>query len=258
MPHLPFPRYDVTITADIQTLSGTYASIGFAGHTGDPAEYLSDTSVVFSYSYAQTYNTTTIPLMLPTIMFSGPSLLTGWIDNVKVELEEIAEAVTAETPDHIDFDSGLTGWTAYPPGDVDIFDLAVSGGEVSHSFLTTYADRRILYCDDPLTLADAIGKYIHVFGEVWCDDPSVSGGITTGGASFGVVVRNSTTGELIAPFIHFGQPERGDWTDRENWVRKHTDTAGLEFHVAVLLTAAPGYAVKVRNIGVEVTDSVVD
>ena len=264
MSHMPFPRYSVTITADVQTLAGTNASIGFEQGGSAPAEYLSSTHVSYTFVYSRERPGITgvgayvVPTMLPKLSVTGDGVLSAWFDNVEVEITEISPACTTETIINGDLASGMTGISAWPADNPAYFDMSVSGGELSHRFLSTVAPTRVVWWDDPLTLADAVGKYIHHQGEVLCTDPTVASGITTGGAAFGIVVVDVATGEPVSPLSMFGLPERGDWTAREAWVRQHIDNPAYTIHKGVLLRAAPGYVVKIRNSTVETTDSVID
>lgn len=263
MSHLAFDRYSVTITADVQTLAGTFASIGFDQAMSTPTEYLSSTPVSFTFVYERERPGVTaagayvVPTMVPKLAVTGDGLLTAWFENVEVEITEITPAVTVDTVTNGDLSSGLTGISAWPADDPASFEMSVAGGELTHRFLAPGL-RRVVWWDDPLTLADAVGKYIHHALDVNCNDSTVVAGMTTGGASPGIVIVEVATGLPVSPLAYFGPPERGDWTAREAWVRQHIDDPAYTFHKAAMLTCGEGFFVKIRNSVVEVTDSVID
>lgn len=278
MPFLPMPRFTVTVTGSIQTDAGVEAAIGVGvGYNtagGLPGSincspmvaYPVETPVTYVYQISKQQAGVTgtgqyvVGTFEPMMRANNPGVTaaSAYFKNVTMKVDPVVVPVTAATPAHLNFDTGLADWTAWPPdASGDTFILSATAGEVTAGKIVASATDRIIYCNDPLTALDAAGKYAHITGEVWSDDPTVFSGITKGGVTFGLAIVDNL-GQLQGKF--FGIEERGDWTARENWVRSviANGTGGNTIHVAVKMGAAVGYRAKVRNLAVSVTDAVID
>lgn len=276
-PH-PFPRYTVTVTGDLKCSAGATVAIGMMTgyssandlplvlNTSPPTEYLVSTPVSYTFAYkvedaqVSVKNQWVIPNATPVMYVYDDSgaPVTADFDNLTVEIAEVATPVTTQTLNNLDFASGLTGWTIYPRG-AGTLTPTVSGGALILDTTTANAKYCWVANDDPIDLADEINKYMHFTAEAWCNDPSLENGATFAGVALGLVNR-SPEGVYTWP-ANIGAYERGDWTAREAWKRQVLQTsdiaAGWTTHLAVGLRCKAGYAVKVRNLGVEVTDSAV-
>lgn len=113
-----------------------------------------------------------------------------------------------------------------------------------------------IVCDDPLDPTASAGKYLQVNAECWCDDPTVSQGVTTGGIRFGIMAKVGG--------VYNGYPltnnlwQRGDFTPRTAWIKLPGDSPGITWHLMIGTRAQLGYKCKVRNISASVTDAVID
>lgn len=262
----PLPRYRVTVRAKLAGEPGVMLAVGVTGigdYMSAPAEYITETVVehVFEWRRQSTGVTGDGRLIyqdvMPVISIAGPSGSTvlATVDDVELEFDAISIPDTAETPDHIAFDSGLTGWTNMPnvPGVTPA--LSVSAGTLTAETVGSGVFQYIV-CDDPIALADVAGKYVKIEADCWCDDPTILAGINVGGVRLGIMAKDSGTYTQYP--ITNGVWQRGDFTQRTAWVRVPTDVTGaLTWHVMVGTKASLGYKCKVRNITVRVTDSVV-
>lgn len=284
LPISPIPRYTVSVEMDVQCDPSVVTRVGIAwgvstnGGTpnyveaSEAATYPAEVTVSHEWTRvverASMLGAGTIPVVtfMPYVEHTGAlggSLAT--VDNAHLVITEVPTPSTPETPDHIDFDAGLTGWTLWPdPTSANPYapTMAVSGGELSMTVTSEYFTYRWVICDDPLVGADAIGKYIGGPLEVWCNDDGTitdaTGTYTFGGAALAVATK--LPGQDYIPFTA-ALPQRGDWTERESWVRQiqdETNAPGVTHHIAVLMRCSPGKTVKVRNIQPRVTDEVID
>lgn len=284
LPISPIPRYTVSVEMDVQCDPSVVTRVGIAwgvstnGGTpnyveaSEAATYPAEVTVSHEWTRVvervSMLGAGTIPVVtfMPYVEHAGAlggSLAT--VDNAHLVITEVPTPSTPETPDHIDFDAGLTGWTLWPdPTSANPYapTMAVSGGELSMTVTSEYFTYRWVICDDPLVGADAIGKYIGALFDAWCNDNSTitdaTGTYTFGGAAFGVATK--LPGQDYVPFTG-SLPQRGDWTEREAWVRQildDTNAPGVTTHVAMLLRCSVGKTVKVRNIQPRVTDGVID
>jgi hypothetical protein len=112
-------------------------------------------------------------------------------------------------------------------------------------------------CDDPITLADAVGKYVGITADFWSDDPAAASGVTQNGVALGIIAKDTVAGTYAAAPILGCSYQRGDFTEREVWIRV-PEIAGVTWHLCASLRAATGNAAKLRAINVRVTDTVVD
>jgi hypothetical protein len=272
----PFPRYSVSLSADMQCSAGTKVAIGMmvgyssAGdvpqvlYTSTPTEYLSSTTVAHTFDFKQqdaqytVNNEWVYPNAVPVMYVYDESgaAITADFDNVSMTMTEVSTPVTSQSLDNLDFASGLTGWTTWPVG-VGTAQPRVVGDELWLDSTTDTARFCWVVNDDPIDLADELNKYVHIEGEVWCNDPTLVVGIPYGGVTFGLIYRSPTGIYGWQP--NAGAYERGDWTPREAWKRQMHPTANLAagwtVHLAIGLRCRKGYVSKVRNVTVEVTDS---
>lgn len=262
----PMPRYRVTVRAKLAGEPGVMLAVGVTGigdYMSTPAEYITETVVehVFEWRRQSTGVTGDGRLIyqdvMPVISIAGPigSTVLATVDDVELTFDAISIPDTAEVPDHIDFDAGLTGWTNLPnvPGVTPA--LSVSAGTLTAETIGSGVFQ-YLVCDDPIALADVAGKYVRIDAECWCNDPTISQGVNVGGVRLGIMAK--IDGEYTQYPITNGVWQRGDFTLRTAWVRVPTDATGaLTWHVMVGTKASLGYKCKVRNISVHVTDSVV-
>nr|WP_284698510.1 phage tail protein [Thermomonas mangrovi] len=284
LPISPIPRYTVSVEMDVQCDPSVVTRVGIAWgvstnggapnyvEASEAATYPAEVTVSHEWTRVveriSMLGAGTIPVVtfMPYVEHTGVlggSLAT--VDNAHLVITEVPTPSTPETPDHIDFDAGLTGWTLWPdPTSASPYapTMAVSGGELSMTVTSEYFTYRWVICDDPLVGADAIGKYIGAMFAAWCNDDSTitdaTGTYTFGGAAFGVATK--LPGQDYVPFTG-SLPQRGDWTEREAWVRQildETNAPGVTTHVAMLLRCSVGKMVKVRNIQPRVTDGVID
>lgn len=283
------PRYSFTVTADVQSDAGAKAQIGIgrgfstAGgrlsgidpggtldtgitSTGDiaAAEYGAITSISVTASEARhSYGVTGDLLVVVQIVAAcvqasvdgaGPARV--YFDNVAMTVTENAPATSPATITNLDFSSGLTGWVQFPQESPVSPAPTVSSGEVTFTPVS-YGVHKYLINTDPITDLDTLDKWVKFAAETWSDDPTIYAGIVQNGVSVSFAV--STDGGATYNYTAWAnRVERGDWTDREWWVRQSFYTPGVTFHVCVLFKAALGYSAKVRNIAVHVTDNVID
>lgn len=281
LPSQPFDRFSVEVEGSLQTALGKTAQIGIAwGVNTNPAagaeapnylelsdatNYAEETTASHTWLRAsQTasmspYGFYTHVNFMPYVRFVDEyeRISIGSIDDVTMVITPVSVALSSAALDHIDFDSGLTGWTVWPDptlADPDWPDLTTSAGTItmeSHHATKTF---RNVYCDDPIDSADAAGKYVKVVAEVTCDDPSVDArGITTGGAHIFLASKATSNGYALNGLY---VAQRGDKTQRTWWWRVQGAPGGdlLGWHVCIQMRAADGYMVKVKIISVEVTD----
>ena len=283
LPTMSFPRYAITVTADVACDPNVTTQIGIAWgvnysldqpnylEVSAPATYPSQTTISHTYYTPITLNYAgqgfvggyTIRTVMPVvnhIVDGAPA--NASVDNVSMVISEVPTPVTAETPAHINFDAGLTGWVLWPdPDDTNpyVSEVSVAGGVATMTFVSNFAKFRYLVCEAPLTLANLAGKYVRVVGDVWCNDDSsietAHGKFISGGVSFGIAAKMPDGSYAM---LNGGRQERGDFSPslREAWQRVPVDAASI--HVCVLMQAAPGKTCKVRNLTVYVTDEVLD
>lgn len=278
LPYMPMPRYDVTVTATIKVDPWAKVRLGVAWGTstqGDAPTYV-DTSpaavypdevtISHTFRHAPTLPGVTgagvyvVPTFMPVIWFEGESgPYHAEVDDVQMTITPVSVPTTAESLDHLDFDAGTTGWTFLPdPTGTNPYlpSTTVSGGELTVTPTSTNGLFRYAICDDPITLADTVGKYVKLTAEVWCNDTTVYSGVTKGGVMMGICVK-SPGGEYTV--VAQVQPQRGDWTPREWWQRVFAVSPGYTVHAfAMLRSMDVGKSAKVRNITVHVTDNVID
>lgn len=262
----PMPRYRVTVRAKLAGEPGVMLAVGVTGigdYMSAPAEYITETVVehVFEFRRQSTGVTGDGVLVyqdvMPVISIAGPSgaSVLATVDDVELSFDAISIPDSAETPDHIDFDAGLTGWTNLPNAPGVTPALSVSAGTLTAETIGSGVFQ-YLVCDDPISLADVAGKYVRIDAECWCNDPTIVAGINSGGIRLGIMAKDSGTYTQYP--ITNGVWQRGDFTQRTAWVRVPTDATGtLTWHVMVGTKASLGYKCKVRNIALRVTDSVV-
>ncbi len=286
LPIMPLPRYSVEVTAKLQTDAGVRARLGVAWgiatagtvpkyfDASTAAEYLTQDTVTHTYEPAITRanawgsSAYAIYNFLPVVEFVTESgeVGHGSVDDVTMTITEVAAPSSAVTVDHLDFDTGLAGWTLYsdPTGNPYAPTVTESGGEVSSTGVSEYFQEIHLICDDDLTADFEIGRYFGVQGEVWCDDPTLVGvntgnKITAGGVTFGYALKRPDGSYSLQ---YGGMLERGDWTQRQVWMRMDSDSTsipvGWSIHLCVMLAASPGYTAKVRYLAVSKTDAVID
>ena len=82
-------------------------------------------------------------------------------------------------------------------------------------------------------------------------------GVTQGGAIVGFAGKylGAVTG-----IVYSGAFQRGDWTERETWLRQHVDGSvpGLTLHHLCSLRAEPTFTSAIRNQVVRTTDDIID
>lgn len=262
----PMPRYRVTVRAKLAGEPGVMLAVGVTGigdYMSTPAEYITETVVehVFEFRRQSTGVTGDGVLVyqdvMPVISIAGPSgaSVLATVDDVELSFDAISIPDSAETPDHIDFDAGLTGWTNLPNAPGVTPALSVSAGTLTAETIGSGVFQYLI-CDDPISLADVAGKYVRIDAECWCNDPTIVAGINSGGIRLGIMAKDSGTYTQYP--ITNDVWQRGDFTLRTAWVRVPTDATGaLTWHVMVGTKASLGYKCKVRNIALRVTDSVV-
>lgn len=281
----PFPRYSITVTAKVQTTGGQTARVGVAWGTNtsiepgsdvpnnieaDPAaSYLTETTVSYTWELQRQTEFITAFLyyghvnFMPVVQFTeldgAPEI--GTVDDATMVIAEVPVPTTPITLDHLDFDTGLTDWDIWPdPSNPYAATVAAAGGELSMTPTHELAKFANAYCVAPIdaAVADAVGKYIVIQAEVWCDDPtSDSNGYATGGAHM-YLAPNTVTDGYAKNSVYVAQ--RGDWTLRKWWYRINAVPSGslLSYQVCAQMKCALGYSVKVRNITAAITDSVMD
>lgn len=262
----PLPRYRITVRATVSSEPGLLIAIGVTGigdNLSTPAEYVTETTIEHVIEYERTATGVTGNGILthddvtPMIYLAndGSSTMMATIDDVQIEFEAIAVPVTALTPAHLDFDAGLTGWTCMPVAAGITPNVTVSSGTLTAETVGSGVFQYIV-CDDPLDLTASAGKYLQVNAECWCDDPTVSQGVTTGGIRLGMMAKVGG--------VYNGYPltnnlwQRGDFTPRTAWIQLPGDSPGITWHLMIGTRAQLGYKCKVRNISVNVTDAVID
>lgn len=277
MPWLQFPRYVVEVSGYLQTEAGVTASIGVArdinfqgggpvggGFQSAPAEYLVETLVTYQYLLAEEYpgvtpsNSFVTHTIMPMIEHNG-GILGGLatFKDVAMTVVPVPFAETEHFPDHLDLDEGLEGWGIFPGLAGNPFGVTASGGVVTMAPTLAYATECVVYCKTPLVGLDEVGKYAHMLAEVLSNDPTILtsslGLSTSGGVALGLITRNEAGEVFGRTFFAY---ERGDWTDREAFVRCYlaNGVAGYTQHWAARMKAAPGRVAKFRNPRLFITD----
>lgn len=281
----PFPRYSITVTAKVQTTGGQTARVGVAWGTNTSIEpgsdvpnnieadaaasYLTETTVSYTWELQRQFEFITAFLyyghvnFMPVVQFAeldgAPEV--GTVDDATMAIAEVPVPTTPIPLDHLDFDTGLADWELWPaPSNPYAATVTAAGGELSMIPTHELAKFANAYCVAPIdaAVADAVGKYIVIEAEVWCNDPSVDlRGRTSGGAHM-YLAPNTITDGYAKNSVYVAQ--RGDWTVRRWWYRISTVPSGslLSYHVCAQMRCALGYSVKVRNITAAITDSVMD
>ncbi|MFN3704333.1 hypothetical protein [Thermomonas sp.] len=280
MPSQPLPRYELQLSASMQAEPGMRVTVGF--FTG------LSTSSVKALNYEGPFDapgalTVTKNLagsgwfdkevkVLPTgqhvakyatpmVVFEKSSGLdvpsAGWFDKCYLYATKIDPAATAQTLAHLAFDTGLTGWTLQPAADAGSPTLSATAGVLAMSPTGAQRTYQNVICDDPIDLADAVGKYVGITADFWSDDPAAASGVTQNGVALGIIAKDTVAGTYAAAPILGCSYQRGDFTQREVWIRV-PEIAGVTWHLCASLRAATGKAAKLRAINVRVTDAVVD
>ena len=169
-------------------------------------------------------------------------------------MTENAPATTAQTIANLDFASGLTGWTQFPPASAGSPSPTVSSGEVTFTPVSEYGVHKYLINEAPITDMDTLDKWLRLSAEVNCNDPTVWSGMTRGGVGLQIAI--SLDGGVSYEYSPWANPvERGDWTQRTRWIRQVLDIPGATFHVCLLFKCAVGYRAKARNLTAHVTNA---
>ena len=269
MSQYPMPRWEVTVTADVQTDLGQTAALGVAwgtttslpySDTSTPQEYPVETTVTHTYIRAperaglQGLNGEAIPQIAPLLVVNGSSPARASFRNVTMTIEEVPAAVTTATIANLDFASGLTGWTQWPPPGAGTPTITTVTGGVKATGISAYALFAFLINDDPITLVDEVGKALRMRGEFWSNDPTVWAGRTVRGASLQLAVKPTGGDYIVLPW-QSSSLYRGDWTLREIWqIAEVANAGGFTIHLAIRMQQSVGYGSGVRNITVAVTD----
>lgn len=278
LPSQPLPRYRLEVIGSTLTDPGTLSSVGFA--VGKTTESTKTLDFIGPYHptgsmlpiYREFLETRTAVEIAPTgqhvarfltpMAFFKKEINLGvpanfWFDECHLYATKIEPASTVQTLSYLNFDSGLTGWTKSPATGAGSPTLTAVGGVLALSPAGTQRNWQNVVCNDPITLADTVGKYVGITADYWCDDPSSADGVTQNGVTLGIIARDTTTGKYTSGPILGGSFQRGDFTPREVWVRVPNIT-GVTWHLCVSLRASIGKSAKVRGINVRVTDGVVD
>lgn len=275
LPYAPLPRYSVTVTGKVQCDPGVQVAIGAAwgfSSTGDSpnnlsvsdaAEYAAETTITHTFEHAPQFAgvdadgryivTSFMPVVV--VNMDDAAVLNAAFDDVSMVITPIPVVSTVETLAHLDFDAGLTGWVLTPTPSAYTPTSSASGGVLTMDVVTDTGLFTHYICEAPITLADAVGKYIGITAEVWCNDPTAYAGIIASGVKFGYAFKSSgdyAVASVASSFL------RGDFTSRTFWVRVPVIEAGMTYHPVITMRANNGYRCKVRNIQVRVTDSVID
>lgn len=266
----PMPRWEVTVTADVQTDLGQTAALGVAWGAGPSyfdtstaQEYPVETTVTHTYIHSivrtglQGLNGEFTPQIAPLLVVNGSSPARASFRNVTMTVEEVPAAVTTATIANLGFASGLTGWTQWPAPNAVTPTLTVVPGGVKATGVIAEAAFTFLINDDPITLVDVPGKVLRMRGEFWSNDPTVYAGRTVRGASLQLAVKPTGGDYIVLPW-QSSSLYRGDWTLREIWqIAEIANAGGFTIHLAIRMQQSVGYGSGVRNITVAVTDSVV-
>jgi hypothetical protein len=275
LPYAPLPRYTVTVTAKVQSDPGVQVAIGAAwglSSAGDspnnlsispPSEYGSEVTITHTFDHAPTFAgvdgsgryivTSFMPVI--SVIKADAAMLNAVFDDVSMVITPIAVPSTAETLAHIDFDAGLTGWTLTPAPSAYTPTSSTSGGVLTMDVVTDTGLFTHYICEAPITLADAVGKYIGITAEIWCNDATVYAGVPANGVKFGYAVKSGgdyTVASVANSFL------RGDFTQHTFWIRIPAIAVGMTYHPVITMRASNGMRCKVRSIEVRVTDSVID
>ena len=197
----------------------------------------------------------------PFVLFQKSSGLSvdsnGWFDNCALYVTKIDPPSSAQALAHQAFDAGLTGWTLQPAAGAGSPTLSATAGVLAMAPTGEQRTWQNVICDDPIDLADAVGKYVGITAEFWSDDPAAASGVTQNGVALGIIAKDTVAGTYAAAPILGCSYQRGDFTEREVWIRV-PEITGVTWHLCASLRAATGKAAKLRAINVRVTDAVVD
>jgi hypothetical protein len=280
LPSQPFPRYFFEFDAAVMAEPGMKVTVGFVvGETTSAGKSLQYEGpfdapggvTLRKYFDAPGYYRKAIEIastgqhivrnLAPFALFEKSSGLSvdsnGWIDNCALYVTKIDPAATAQTLDHLAFDAGLTGWTLQPASDAGSPTLTATGGVLAMAPTGAQRTWQNVICDDPIDLADAVGKYVHIAAEFWSDDPAAASRVTQNGVALGIIAKDTVAGTYAAAPILGCSYQRGDFTEREVWIRV-PDITGITWHLCASLRAAIGKGAKLRTLAVRVTDAVVD
>ncbi|HEY1036341.1 MAG TPA: hypothetical protein VGE09_15300 [Pseudoxanthomonas sp.] len=280
MPSQPLPRYELQLSASMQAEPGMRVTVGFfTGLSTSSVKALNyegpfdapgaltvsknlagsgwfdkEVKVLPTGQHVAKYAT-------PMVVFEKSSGLdvpsAGWFDKCYLYATKIDPAATAQTLAHLAFDTGLTGWTLQPAADAGSPTLSATAGVLAMSPTGAQRTYQNVICDDPIDLADAVGKYVGITADFWSDDPAAASGVTQNGVALGIIAKDTVAGTYAAAPILGCSYQRGDFTQREVWIRV-PEITGVTWHLCASLRAATGKAAKLRAINVRVTDAVVD
>lgn len=281
VPAQPLPRFDLQLSATMQAAPGMRVTTGFLSGVntgpgkslqyegpfdapgplavvktafGQPGPRRKEIKIASNGLHEWHYLT-------PMVVFEKSSGLdvpsAGWFDQCYLYATKIDPAATAQTLAHLAFDSGLTGWTLQPATDAGSPTLSAAAGVLAMAPTGAQRTYQNVICDAPITLADAVGKYVGISADFWSDDPAAASGVTQNGVALGIIAKDTVAGTYAAAPILGCSYQRGDFTEREVWIRV-PDIAGVTWHLCVALRAATGKGAKIRAINVRVTDAVVD
>ena len=280
LPWQPVPRYDIAAEADIATDSLVRAAVGAAwgvSTSGGGVAYESvsemksypvEQTVPHSFIYAPSglvagfIYTGLIPIVTfaPVLIVESDSglVVNATFDNVAVTPTIIPMPTTPEPLPNLDFSSGLDEWSLYPDptGNPYAPTISVSGGELSMTTNSPFVKQQNFIHDTPLTLND-IGRYTGTTFDAWSNDTTVINGVTQGGAIVGFAGKYLG---VVTGIVYSGAFQRGDWTERETWLRQHVDGSvpGLTLHHLCALRAEPTFTSAIRNQVVRTTDDIID
>lgn len=280
VPTQPLPRYELQLRANMMAEPGMRVTVGFlagvttgAGKVLDyegPFDAAGGLSIIKTMGGPEWYKTAVKiaatgqhegRYVTPMVVLEKSSGLdvasTAWLDNCYLYATKVDPAATAQTLAHLAFDAGLTGWTLQPASDASSPTLTATGGVLAMAPTGAQRTWQNVICDDPIALADAVGKYVHITAEFWSDDPAAAGGVTQNGVALGIIAKDTVGGTYAAAPILGCSYQRGDFTAREVWIRV-PDITGITWHLCASLRAAIGKGAKLRTLAVRVTDAVVD
>lgn len=280
MPTQPLPRYQMQVSATMLAEPGMRVSVGFLGGvTTGPGKALDyegpfnapgGISIVKTLAgpdwFKRTVQVATTgqhvaKYVTPMVVFEKSSGLdvpsNGWLDKCYLYATKIDPAATTQALGHLTFDAGLTGWALQPAADAGSPTLTASGGVLAIAPSGSQRTWQNVICEDPIDLADAVGKYVGITADFWCNDPAAAGGVTQNGVALGIIAKDTVGGTYAAAPILGCSYQRGDFTQREVWIRV-PEITGVTWHVCVAMRVAPGKSAKARAITVRVTDEVVD
>lgn len=280
LPSQPLPRYFFEFRAKVMAEPGMQTTLAFCvgesispgktlqyeGPFDAPGGLLINKYLDGAGYYRKAVETTSAGrhiwrYVTPFVLFQKSSGLSvdsnGWFDNCALYVTKIDPPSSAQALAHQAFDAGLTGWTLQPAADAGSPTLSATAGVLAMAPTVAQRTWQNVICDAPIDLADAVGKYVGITAEFWSDDPTAASGVTQNGVALGIIARDTVAGTYAAAPILGCSYQRGDFTQREVWIRV-PEITGVTWHLCVSLRAATGKAAKLRAINVRVTDAVVD